>query len=634
MPINNETLTIDPGASPFELNAGDFVLRSFESPTPARKRIEATTVDTEGSIPVSSQYENRTVTAVVRAESFGTRASWYTKLQKLQMKIGKINNEGGVMRRILVGGTSTMYYDLVDASADIDWDNVRYALRMDQDLTLTFLALPLIRGDELTLSSHAETTLPALIFTETGIKGDVAATGRLVITETQASADQNWMVWGLQSRYYDGSVTAKLFYEAEALTVLDAALVTALTGGSGGSSIRHGSLPGVQWCPVMSTDIAATGKMTHKGSYRVVARVYSNARPLVRLMWGLGDFTHTVTNGTVQLPVSAAICLVDLGVIRLGTSAQWSGVIQANASVQGDTLSVDCLFFIPVDENTGEAVSVQQSSILGINVTNNATVAANDMAQGWLNLPWNFAQAPGSYSVVMDNENLPSSASSPILKLTGFGFNIPTGATIAGILIPDVYEYCAFSSVSVFDNRVSLFKAGLIQTTNYGTNVALSYNSYWAQHPFRQYGGQADLWGTTWTPAQINDPGFGVGFGFNISPQTRNDVYLIGPVKVTIFYTTSGGLTVPNDTVMYQTRTMEISDKGAKRQNSTGAFTVPLADYRGDALRVPPAGVEARTCRFIVKASRNNPDVGSDPNIDDISAQLFYTPRWLQNPDT
>jgi hypothetical protein len=48
---------------------------------------------------------------------------------------------------------------------------------------------------------HTETTLPVNVFTETAIKGDLIADGRLVITEAQAK-DQFWAMWGVQSRYY------------------------------------------------------------------------------------------------------------------------------------------------------------------------------------------------------------------------------------------------------------------------------------------------------------------------------------------------------------------------------------------------------------------------------------------------
>ena len=63
------------------------------------------------------------------------------------------------------------------------------------------------------------------------------------------------------------------------------------------------------------------------------------------------------------------------------------------------------------------------------------------------------------------------------------------------------------------------------------------------------------------------------------------------------------------------------------------------AKYEGSYLLVPPAGAEARSVRFIVKMSRGEIQTatgqtlsGPDSAIDDISARLFYTPRYLVVP--
>ena len=66
------------------------------------------------------------------------------------------------------------------------------------------------------------------------------------------------------------------------------------------------------------------------------------------------------------------------------------------------------------------------------------------------------------------------------------------------------------------DSEVYLAKAG----TKVGTNKAngtllpftLAYSSY--------YGGATDLWGTTWTPAEINDPMFGAMIRFETEDST------------------------------------------------------------------------------------------------------------------
>jgi hypothetical protein len=60
--------------------------------------------------------------------------------------------------------------------------------------------------------------------------------------------------------------------------------------------------------------------------------------------------------------------------------------------------------------------------------------------------------------------------------------------------------------------------------------------------------------------------------------------------------------------------------------------------YEGDYLLIPPAGAEGRTVRVVIKASRGRPltaggitvsTSNADAGIDDISAHLYYTPRYL-----
>ena len=89
-------------------------------------------------------------------------------------------------------------------------------------------------------------------------------------------------------------------------------------------------------------------------------------------------------------------------------------------------------------------------------------------------------------------------------RLTGsnFGFAIPTDATILGIeLILSKYPWGGFS---VADVDVKLNKGG----SAVGDNKAKSGDWAINQNDYT-YGSSTDLWGTTWTPAEINASGFG-----------------------------------------------------------------------------------------------------------------------------
>jgi hypothetical protein len=87
------------------------------------------------------------------------------------------------------------------------------------------------------------------------------------------------------------------------------------------------------------------------------------------------------------------------------------------------------------------------------------------------------------------------------LKLTNFGQSVPVDATVTGI---DVRVHRRGSG-SVSDNLVQLYKAGSLVGSNLGGG------SWSSTYEVAVYGGPANMWGTSWTPQEINASGFGVG---------------------------------------------------------------------------------------------------------------------------
>lgn len=89
---------------------------------------------------------------------------------------------------------------------------------------------------------------------------------------------------------------------------------------------------------------------------------------------------------------------------------------------------------------------------------------------------------------------------------------------------------------------------------------------------------------------------------------------------------------VQADAALFASQSLELRHDQAIREDSAGAIWSTVSDYEGKYLLIPPAGPEDRQTRIIVKASRNLPENGADSGIDDISARLTYTPRYLQIP--
>lgn len=110
------------------------------------------------------------------------------------------------------------------------------------------------------------------------------------------------------------------------------------------------------------------------------------------------------------------------------------------------------------------------------------------------------------------------------LQTSGYGFNIPTGATIDGI------------SVFIFGNSVGRTFQG---TVNLPSATAKSFTIPDAAplQPFT-LGGPTDTWGKSWTVSDINSPSFGMILK-NSADNTTTAAYQfdIRYFEITVYYT-------------------------------------------------------------------------------------------------
>lgn len=133
---------------------------------------------------------------------------------------------------------------------------------------------------------------------------------------------------------------------------------------------------------------------------------------------------------------------------------------------------------------------------------------------------------------------------SALLRAGNFGFSIPTDATVNGITV-EIDRRNSAGAAS--DNRVQLSRgttfAGLV-----GDNKADTALDWPTTTAVKTYGGAADLWNTTWTPAQINATDFCVWL--SVQADAANTDIQVDYIRVTVTYTPanvsgSGGVTIP-----------------------------------------------------------------------------------------
>ncbi len=153
--------------------------------------------------------------------------------------------------------------------------------------------------------------------------------------------------------------------------------------------------------------------------------------------------------------------------------------------------------------------------------------AANDATTG--SLAWSNVNdikvknaSPGSTTSALAG----GTGNTQRLQATNFGFSVPVGATITGITVEVTRAGAAAGDVS--DVIVKLLKAGSIVGTDKSSPATwpISFTS-------TTYGG--DLWGTTWTPAQVNASDFGVSVQANI---VSGNLALVDAIRLRVNYTT------------------------------------------------------------------------------------------------
>ena len=142
---------------------------------------------------------------------------------------------------------------------------------------------------------------------------------------------------------------------------------------------------------------------------------------------------------------------------------------------------------------------------------------------------WN---TPGNAAASDDTDSsaiLVASAVSHYLKATNFGFAIPAGATIDGIVVE--WEVAKTTGGTV-DNAARIVKGGTIGSTDKSSVTAWTGTDTYLSH-----GGVSDLWGETWTADDINATTFGSALSAVNADPSFVDNPTIDHVRITVYYT-------------------------------------------------------------------------------------------------
>lgn len=133
--------------------------------------------------------------------------------------------------------------------------------------------------------------------------------------------------------------------------------------------------------------------------------------------------------------------------------------------------------------------------------------------------------------------NIASGAITNALAATSYGFAIPADATINGIeLAPERHQSV---TQQMRDHTVQLLKAGALA----GNNKAATTTDWPTAEASVVYGGPSDLWGTTWTPADVNHANFGAVVAAT-NPSATASQPRVDHMPITVYYTETGSTLV------------------------------------------------------------------------------------------
>ncbi len=169
---------------------------------------------------------------------------------------------------------------------------------------------------------------------------------------------------------------------------------------------------------------------------------------------------------------------------------------------------------------------------------------------GWGGLT-NTATADGNDATASTLLGVLASANTYYLQITGFNFNVPTSNTICGVTASIVHQDATVLSLggTISDNSLVLVKGSALVT---GTGSNHAQSGAWPRGGgTANYGTSTDGWGSTWTPFDINNSGFGIALSASVNSGLAGLVIIAAVDQITVTVYSSPPSTLAIDLVNF-----------------------------------------------------------------------------------
>ena len=190
--------------------------------------------------------------------------------------------------------------------------------------------------------------------------------------------------------------------------------------------------------------------------------------------------------------------------------------------------------------------------------------AGAGVSEGLEEMPWitpgNITADDGAEATI---SNYDSDEFEKTLRSHTYGFTIPGGATIDGIEV--IVGRRNSSAPGLADDIIRLAKAGTAIGDNKSTGV-----TWPTSEASITYGSPTDLWGTTWTPAEINAGGFGATLNPLNTGNAENAA--VDYHRIIVYYTTAETILL----VVPDAASLTAQDAAKKTLIESWGYTVAL----------------------------------------------------------
>jgi hypothetical protein len=160
-----------------------------------------------------------------------------------------------------------------------------------------------------------------------------------------------------------------------------------------------------------------------------------------------------------------------------------------------------------------------------------ANAGTSENAEAWASPTFISSDDAGYSSITAATYDSPDISQLLIASAFGFSAEIAAGSTINGITV-EIERTNAAGAAS--DNRVQLAK-GTTFANLVGSNLADTATDWPTIAGIATYGGSGNLWGTTWTEAEVTASSFAVFL--SVQADAANTDVAVDYIRVTIDYT-------------------------------------------------------------------------------------------------